>query len=195
MSIMSGSSGISFSMYGGSAKMMSNLPRHVLIYLKASPRTTIALVSCSLSRKPCMKRQCRVSFSILITREHPRDSSSRVMLPVPAKRSSAIGSFPQLMYPFRTLNRFSLAKSVVGRALKVRGTSKCRPLYFPVITLIGYILSDAWFCIILKRNCLGLYINNEIPDEGQQLLRSIIQSTDVMMCVQVEKFPYIQEKI
>ena len=33
-------------------------------------------------------------------------------------------------------DRFSFAKSVVGRALKLRGTSKCLPLYFPLIIRI-----------------------------------------------------------
>ena len=57
---------------------------------------------------------------------------SSVMLPVPAKRSSARGaSLSKSMYARRTLNRFSLAKSVVGRALNERGTSKCLPLYLP----------------------------------------------------------------
>ena len=40
-----------------------------------------------------------------------------------------------------TLNRFSLAKSVVGRALNVRGTSNLLLLYIPLITrmLIGLV--------------------------------------------------------
>ena len=38
-----------------------------------------------------------------------------------------------------TLKIFSLAKSVVGLALNVRGTSKCLPLYSPVIIRISYI--------------------------------------------------------
>ena len=35
---------------------------------------------------------------------------------------------------------FSLAKSVVGLALKVRGTSNLRPLYSPVIILMFFLL-------------------------------------------------------
>ena len=35
-----------------------------------------------------------------------------------------------------TVFLYALAKSVVGRALKVRGISKCLPLYFPVIIRI-----------------------------------------------------------
>ena len=36
---------------------------------------------------------------------------------------------------------FSLAKSVVGLALKLRGMSKCRPLYCPVMMRMGCLLA------------------------------------------------------
>ena len=45
------------------------------------------------------------------------------MLPVPAKRSKAVTPSLKSMRLESTLKRFSLAKSVVGRALKLRGTS------------------------------------------------------------------------
>ena len=57
------------------------------------------------------------------------------MLPVPEKRSSAVVSSKSTMF-VSMLNRFSFAKSVVGRALNVRGISKWRPLYFPLIIRI-----------------------------------------------------------
>ena len=53
----------------------------------------------------------------------PRDSSSSEMLPVPEKRSRAAAS-SKSTYCTSTLKMFSLAKSVVGRALNERGISK-----------------------------------------------------------------------
>ena len=66
-----------------------------------------------------------------MTGEQPRERNSRLMPPVPEKRSSTEHSSKSMML-LSTLNRFSLAKSVVGRALKLRGMSKWRPLYFPL---------------------------------------------------------------
>ena len=86
-----------------------------------------------------MKAACSRSASTLTTCLHPLDSNSSDMLPVPANKSSAVAS-SKSMYLFRTLKMFSLAKSVVGRALNVFGTSKCRPLYCPVIILM--VVSD-----------------------------------------------------
>ena len=88
-----------------------------------------------------------LSASTLTTRLQPRETSSSEMLPVPAKRSRATAS-SKSMYPCSTLKIFSLAKSVVGRALKVRGISKCLPLYCPVmmrILLLSVMLVDVWF--------------------------------------------------
>ena len=70
-----------------------------------------------------MKAAWSRSASTLTTWSHPRESSSSDMLPVPANRSRATAP-SRSMYPFITLNMFSLAKSVVGRALNVRGMSK-----------------------------------------------------------------------
>ena len=71
-----------------------------------------------------------------VTESQPLDTSSMLMLPVPAKRSRAqTPPSSRFMYLLdSTLNRFSLAKSVVGRALKERGTSKRLLLYIPLIT-------------------------------------------------------------
>ena len=61
------------------------------------------------------------------------------MPPVPAKRSRQRQS-SKSMYCMSTLNRFSLAKSVVGRALKLLGTSKRLLLCLPPIILIFLVL-------------------------------------------------------
>ena len=73
------------------------------------------------------------SFSTLTTWEHPLDTSSMLMLPVPEKRSSAVAPSRSIRFA-RMLNRLSLAKSVVGRALNVLGTSHLLCLYIPLIT-------------------------------------------------------------
>ena len=57
-----------------------------------------------------------------------------LMLPVPENRSSAVASSRSILLA-RILNRLSLAKSVVGRALNVLGTSHRLCLYIPLITL------------------------------------------------------------
>ena len=66
---------------------------------------------------------CSGSISTDVTEGQPRESNSRLMLPVPENRSSADDSSKSTLF-ISMLNRFSFAKSVVGRALKLRGTSK-----------------------------------------------------------------------
>ena len=83
--------------------------------------------------------KCRESISTDVTAVHPLDSNSRLMLPVPEKRSRASVSSKSMILS-NMLKRFSLAKSVVGRALKLRGMSKCLPLYFPLIIRIVAVL-------------------------------------------------------
>ena len=56
-----------------------------------------------------------------------------LILPVPEKRSSAVASSRSMRFA-RMLKRLSLAKSVVGRALNVLGTSHLLCLYIPLIT-------------------------------------------------------------
>ena len=58
---------------------------------------------------------------------------------MPAKRSRQRQS-SKSMYCMSTLNRFSLAKSVVGRALKLLGTSKRLLLCLPPIILMFLVL-------------------------------------------------------
>ena len=55
------------------------------------------------------------------------------MLPVPENRSSAVAPSKSILFA-RMLKRLSLAKSVVGRALNVLGTSHLLCLYIPLIT-------------------------------------------------------------
>ena len=59
-----------------------------------------------------------------------------LMLPVPANRSKAVASSRSMRFA-RMLKRLSLAKSVLGRALNVLGTSHLLCLYIPLITLNG----------------------------------------------------------
>lgn len=113
--------------------MKSNRWRHVLMNRKASPRNAMQLSSPNVFKHRRMKAWWSRSSSTLTTCLQPRESSSKDMLPVPEKRSRAVASSKSIS-PVSTLNMFSLAKSVVGLALKERGISKCRPLYFPVIT-------------------------------------------------------------
>lgn len=56
-----------------------------------------------------------------------------LILPVPENRSSAVAPSRSILLA-RILNRLSLAKSVVGRALNVLGTSHLLCLYIPLIT-------------------------------------------------------------
>ena len=74
-------------------------------------------------------------FSMLITLEQPLDTSSKLILPVPPNKSKADRP-SQSIQLLSILNRFSFAKSVVGLALKLDGTSILRPLYLPLIILI-----------------------------------------------------------
>ena len=75
------------------------------------------------------------------------------MLPVPEKRSSASAPSKSI-YCVSTLKMFSLAKSVVGLALKLRGISKCRPLYRPVIIRIFVCLRFTDNFLARPDNCL-----------------------------------------
>ena len=135
-SMRSGICGSSFRAYGGSAKMMSYCWREDFRKRNTSPLISEHSLTPIFSRHWRMNAAWSRSASTLTTLEHPLESISSVMLPVPAKRSRAVA--PSIStYPLRTLKMFSLAKSVVGRALNVRGTSKRRPLYFPVMIRIG----------------------------------------------------------
>ena len=82
---------------------------------------------------------CSLLCSTLSTLCAPRLIISADMPPVPAKRSRQRQS-SKSMYCMSTLNRFSLAKSVVGRALKLLGTSKRLLLCLPPIILIFLVL-------------------------------------------------------
>ena len=62
---------------------------------------------------------------------HPLDANSYDMLPVPEKRSRTESSEKSKLL-FKMLKRFSLAKSVVGLALKFLGGFIRLPLYFPL---------------------------------------------------------------
>ena len=76
------------------------------------------------------------AISTATTFSQPRLRNSRLMAPVPAKRSRAVQPSKSRMFS-STLNMFSRAKSVVGRAVMLRGTSKRRRPYFPRIILIA----------------------------------------------------------
>ena len=106
---------------------------------KTSPLTRMLDVVPSFCMHCLIKRAWSLSDSTLTTEAQPRDSSSKEMLPVPANKSRA-ETPSRSMYPFITLKIFSLAKSVVGRALNVRGMSKCLPLYCPVIILMARVV-------------------------------------------------------
>lgn len=71
-----------------------------------------------------------------VTAAHPRERSSNDTAPVPAKRSMAVMPSKSVKLD-STLNRFSRAKSVVGRAEMFVGTSKRRRPYFPEIIRIS----------------------------------------------------------
>ena len=114
-------------------------------------------VQCSTAART--KEKCWRSRSTLTTSGHPRLNSSRVMLPVPANKSSA-RVVSKSTYARSTLNRFSLAKSVVGRALNERGTSKCLPLYFPVMMRIS---SINWSVIQMEVEIIRSAGDNRIP--------------------------------
>ena len=83
-----------------------------------------------------IKAACSRRFSMEVTEEQPRDTNSNAILPVPENRSIAESPSKSKRLD-RMLKRFSLAKSVVGRALKLLGTSKRLCQYLPLITRIG----------------------------------------------------------
>ena len=118
--------------YGGSAKIKSNCWRQLLMKRNTSPRISKLLSVPNFVVHWRMKWACSRSVSTLTTLAHPLERSSSEMLPVPAKRSNAVAS-SKSTYALSTLKMFSLAKSVVGRALNERGMSKCLPLYSPVM--------------------------------------------------------------
>ena len=62
----------------------------------------------------------------------PRDANSKLMLPVPEKRSKTLTVSKSILL-LRILKRPSRAKSVVGLALKLPGGSILLPLYLPPI--------------------------------------------------------------
>lgn len=84
-----------------------------------------------------MNRAWVVAFSTAVTDAAPRDSNSMLTAPVPAKRSRHRSPSISTMFSI-TLNMFSRAKSVVGRAVMFVGTlNRLRP-YLPRIILIFF---------------------------------------------------------
>ena len=102
--------------YGGSAKMKSNLAFVLVMNLNTSPFIRFRLFSPSCCATLRIKPYCIPLFSTAVTDAHPRDSSSKLMAPVPANRSSAFIPSSSMRFSM-TLKMFSRAKSVVGRAV------------------------------------------------------------------------------
>ena len=111
----------------------------VFIYLNTSPRITCRLLIPSCLQHEMMKFCCICAISTAVTSRAPLDTNSKPIPPVPANQSSISTSSKSIRFA-RRLNKLSFAKSVVGRALKLRGTSKCRPLYLPLIIRIVLVL-------------------------------------------------------
>lgn len=119
--------------YGGSAKMKSNeLGVADERKRKTSPRMRRRFFSPKVSAVLAIKRCCMADFSTEVTWAASRESSSNVIAPVPANRSRAWIPSMSMMFSM-TLNIFSRAKSVVGRAVMFEGTVKRRRPYFPRI--------------------------------------------------------------
>lgn len=103
--------------------------------LNTSPRITQIAGSLSFVITDFMKFAWVAAISTATTRLQPRERNSRLIAPVPAKRSRVL--LPSRSNEFSmTLNMFSRAKSVVGRAVIFFGTSNRRRPYFPLIILI-----------------------------------------------------------
>ena len=115
--------------------MRSNLREHEAMNLNTSPFTCTRFSSLSICLTLRMKLYCVEAFSTLVTLAQPRERSSKLMAPVPEKRSRAVMPSKSTRL-LSTLKRFSRAMSVVGRAVMLVGTSKRRLPYFPLMILI-----------------------------------------------------------
>ena len=100
-----------------------------------SPRTTLRFWIPNCLQVCMIKFCCVCASSTAVTCLAPRDTNSSPIEPVPAKRSS-IRLSSKSRRLFKRLNRLSLAKSVVGRAVIFLGGDNRRPLYLPLIIRI-----------------------------------------------------------
>ena len=116
--------------------MMSNFLIDVAANLSASPFMRFRFFSPSSAATLRINADCTFAFSTAVTSLQPRERNSKVIAPVPAKRSSATGSSSKSIRFSITLKIFSRAKSVVGLAVIFFGTSKRRRPYFPLIIRI-----------------------------------------------------------
>ena len=160
--------------YGGSRKMMSNLPLCVPSAASESPQTT-----CAFSSRWHSARFSRTSLTAsarLSTKSAlfaPRESASMPSCPVPAKRSSTRASSTSNWIQLKIL---SLTLSVVGRVSMPLSSPSRRPRAEPVMTL--------------------MFIPPQRPKEGaMNSLVSIIREVPFIFNRVLDIFPHFTQNI